>query len=139
MLSNPLLEKGKVVEGAGSLLLSIVGGPDLTLKEVGEITDTVTAKAGKDCHVFIGTVVDENWENKVTLTAVVSDEWRQEGGGEEAAEGQAGAGRRSRPRQTKLKLESYGKGRFKDVEPTILDGEDLDIPTFVRRGIPLGK
>jgi hypothetical protein len=29
------------------------------------------------------------------------------------------------------------RGRFQDVAPTIYDGADLDIPTFVRRGIRL--
>jgi cell division protein FtsZ len=139
LLDNPLLEKGQVVESAEALLLSIVGGPDLTLKEMGEITDAVSARTPKDCHLFIGTVVDESWEGKVTLTAIVSDEWRAEPAAEEEGEGKAATGRKGKPLQTKLKLESYGKGRFKDVEPTILDGEDLDIPTFVRRGIPVAK
>ena len=36
-------------------------------------------------------------------------------------------------------FDTFGRGRFKDVEPTMIDGEDLDIPTFVRRGIPIEK
>ncbi len=27
--------------------------------------------------------------------------------------------------------------RFKNVDPTIYGGEDLDIPTFIRRGVKL--
>ena len=40
--------------------------------------------------------------------------------------------------QTSLDLEPAGKGRFKGVEPTFYAGEDLDYPTFMRRGIKLG-
>ena len=30
-----------------------------------------------------------------------------------------------------------GRGRFNNAEPTIWNGEDLDIPTFLRRNINL--
>lgn len=42
-----------------------------------------------------------------------------------------------RPRQAQLQLEIISKGRFDKSEPTIHKGEDLDLPTYVRRGIVL--
>jgi len=39
--------------------------------------------------------------------------------------------------QTQLPLAIVSKGRFDKSEPTIHKGEDLDIPTYVRRGIAL--
>ena len=39
--------------------------------------------------------------------------------------------------QTTLQLEPAGRGRFAHTDPTLLDGEDLDIPTYQRRGIKL--
>jgi cell division protein FtsZ len=47
--------------------------------------------------------------------------------------------RRARPRlrQTMLPLEVVSKGRFEKSEPTVYRGEDLDVPTFVRRGVVL--
>lgn len=39
--------------------------------------------------------------------------------------------------QTQLPLAIISKGRFDKSEPTIHKGEDLDIPTYVRRGISL--
>jgi cell division protein FtsZ len=53
---------------------------------------------------------------------------------------QAGApGRKKAPRlrQTQLPLEIVSKGRFDQSEPTIHKGEDLDVPTYIRRGISL--
>lgn len=38
-----------------------------------------------------------------------------------------------------LNLETYQRGRFDKSEPTIVEGEDLDIPTFLRKGIKLGS
>ena len=40
-------------------------------------------------------------------------------------------------RQEYLPLEVVSEGRFDKSEPTIHQGEDLDIPTYVRRGVAL--
>jgi hypothetical protein len=47
--------------------------------------------------------------------------------------------RRSSPKmlQTQLPLEIVSKGRFDKSEPTVHKGEDLDVPTYIRRGIAL--
>jgi cell division protein FtsZ len=39
--------------------------------------------------------------------------------------------------QTQLPLEIISKGRFDKSEPTIHKGEDLDVPTYIRRGVAL--
>ena len=52
----------------------------------------------------------------------------------------AGTGRRrksSKMRQGQLQLDIVSKGRFDKSEPTIHKGEDLDVPTYIRRGIAL--
>ena len=43
----------------------------------------------------------------------------------------------SKLRQTQLPLEIVSKGRFDKSEPTIHKGEDLDVPTYIRRGVSL--
>jgi cell division protein FtsZ len=45
--------------------------------------------------------------------------------------------RPARMLQTQLPLESASKGRFDKSEPNIHRGEDLDLPTYVRRGVAL--
>ncbi len=55
---------------------------------------------------------------------------------------QAAAGARqrkkaSRLRQGQLPLEIISKGRFEKSEPTIHHGQDLDVPTYIRRGVAL--
>ncbi len=45
-----------------------------------------------------------------------------------------------RPAQASLSFDNVGaRGRFEDTEPTVMDGEDLDIPTFIRRGITIER
>jgi len=151
LLGSPLLEKGRVIEKAESLLVSIVGGPDLTVKDVGKIMSAVSSRVREGCRVSMGTVVDEAWQGRVTITVLATD--RREAArparvAEQPVEYKEETAKPSRRRrkkpvaaqaQTVLRLETYGKGRFKGVEPTILDGEDLDIPTFVRRGIAVER
>jgi len=43
----------------------------------------------------------------------------------------------SRLRQGQLPLEILSKGRFEKSEPTIHQGQDLDVPTYIRRGVAL--
>ena len=40
-------------------------------------------------------------------------------------------------KQGMLKLEAVSRGRFEKSAPTIYNGEDLDVPTFVRRCVAL--
>jgi len=151
LLESPLLEKGRVVDKAESLLVSIIGGADMTVKDVGKIMSSVSARVREGCRVSMGTVVDESWQDRVTITVLASDrrvEERPAKVAEEPVEYEKQAAKPARRRrkksqaaqaQTVLRLDTYGKGRFKDVEPTILDGQDLDIPTFVRQGIAVER
>ena len=55
---------------------------------------------------------------------------------------QSGSGTRqrknaSRMRQGQLPLEIVSRGRFEESEPTIHHGQDLDVPTYIRRGVAL--
>lgn len=43
----------------------------------------------------------------------------------------------ARLRQGQLPLEIISKGRFEKSEPTIYHGQDLDVPTYLRRGVAL--
>ena len=43
----------------------------------------------------------------------------------------------SKWKQELLALEIVSRGRFEKSEPTIHRGADLDVPTYVRRGVPL--
>ena len=54
----------------------------------------------------------------------------------DADDGVVGKKRRKRTART-LGVGPQGRGRFNNAEPTIWNGEDLDIPTFLRRNISL--
>lgn len=41
------------------------------------------------------------------------------------------------PQQESLPFETVNRGRFEKSEPTIVNGQDLDVPTFMRRNVKL--
>jgi cell division protein FtsZ len=47
----------------------------------------------------------------------------------------APAASRREERQETLQFEPVTRGRFEKSEPTIVDGQDLDVPTFLRRNL----
>ena len=51
----------------------------------------------------------------------------------------ATARKSSKPKQETLPLEGVSRGRFDKSEPTLHEGEDLDVPTFIRRGVSLKR
>jgi cell division protein FtsZ len=42
-------------------------------------------------------------------------------------------------RQSQMQFDAVNRGRFEKSEPTIIDGQDLDVPTFLRRKLKLGQ
>ena len=50
-----------------------------------------------------------------------------------------GRARKNLPRlkQGNLPLDIVSRGRFDKTEPTVHKGEDLDVPSYIRRGVAL--
>jgi len=48
---------------------------------------------------------------------------------------QAAATRKPEAKQETLQFEPVSRGRFEKSEPTIIDGQDLDVPTFLRQNV----
>jgi cell division protein FtsZ len=69
-VSSPLLETS--VEGARSILLSITGGPDLTLLEVSEAAKVVQEAAHPDANIIFGANVDESLTDQVWVTVIAT-------------------------------------------------------------------
>jgi cell division protein FtsZ len=48
---------------------------------------------------------------------------------------QLAAAKKVEPKQETLQFEPVSRGRFEKSEPTIIDGQDLDVPTFLRKNV----
>jgi cell division protein FtsZ len=69
-LRSPLIESEIV--GARGILLSIAGGPDLTLLEVNEAAEVVRGAATEETNIIFGATLDERLEGQVWVTVVAT-------------------------------------------------------------------
>jgi cell division protein FtsZ len=69
-VASPLLETS--MDGARSILLSITGGPDISLWEVNEAAKTISEAAHPDANIIFGAMVDDKLEDQVWITVVAT-------------------------------------------------------------------
>ncbi|MCW2966653.1 MAG: cell division protein FtsZ [Solirubrobacteraceae bacterium] len=119
-VSSPLLETS--MEGARKILLSITGGPDLSLYEVNEAAKAVSEAAHPDANIIFGAMVDENLTEEVWVTVV--------------ATGYGGDRQTARPHRV---TEPAGEPRVSDqrvpsmTQRTGLGVTEIDVPEFLPR------
>ena len=197
ILTHPLLDHGRWLAEADAVLVSLAGGPDLTLKEVHQVMGQLN-RACEKAQMVMGAAIDAAFHDRLAVTLVAAKHGPVEGERPasaaalvaelepprsefpttaldlevETASPGRGLGERpasrfvppppalsperveellreqrggsvwqrkkaSRWRQGLLPLEVVSKGRFAKSEPTIHQGEDLDTPTYIRRGVAL--
>ncbi len=212
-LKSPLMDRGKLIEKAHNLLVSVSGGPDMTLAEVQVMMDALNRFVGEDTQILFGLQVDGGMGQAMSITILCA---LSLGGGARqllrpqefytpvppaaaeisqvethvtedlepaAPEGEASpfydepavdedvvlpeaveepaaptepeepvpaeapetffeeeapsVSNVKKPSETQetLQFEPVNRGRFEKSEPTIVNGEDLDVPTFLRRNV----
>ena len=166
LFAHPLFDEGRALTEADAVLVSVMGGRDLTMSEVNRVMEQVSRHCER-AQVIMGAAVDAEMKDRLTVTLIAAKNAapKTEGEAAEAAEpasrrtparglspapssanldsreqlGARGGRRRasSKMLQGQLPLAIVSKGRFDKSEPTLYKGEDLDIPTYIRRGVPL--
>ena len=174
LLAHPLLDEGRALAESDAVLVSLMGGKDLTMAEVNRVMEKISRHC-EHAQIIMGAAVDADMKNKlsVTLIAAKNSGAKNETAATEQMVSQIATDRSaggspasqdfshrtekpfalqlhqreqtisrhsrarkgdSKMRQTQLPLAIISKGRFDKSEPTIHKGEDLDIPTYYRRG-----
>ncbi len=195
LLANPLLDGGAALGEADALLVSLMGGPDLTMAEVNRVMDQINRHC-ENAHLMMGAAIEDALGDRLTVTLVASrrcsraaelaqvlelekaepapvsrggsdfdllssaiaakpvarsdaalpelEQVAQPVAGTESAVAAPIAASRSWRSRKKVKavhpelgLEADTTGAFKHSEPTRHNGVNLDVPTFMRRGMPM--
>ena len=182
LLAHPLLDEGRALADADAVLVSLMGGKDLTMADVNRVMEQI-GRCCERAQIIMGAAVDAEMKNKLSVTLIAArncvaknepsistadspEQTVPHGATERSAGGspaspdfthradklsalqlhqrEQSVSRHGRARragnkllQTQLPLAIISKGRFDKSEPTIHKGEDLDIPTYVRRGVSL--
>ena len=106
---SPLLDID--ISGAKRLLFVITGGTTLTLKEVQEAADVIQEMADPEANVIFGTAKDQKMDDEVKVTMV--------------------AAAFPIAQDTLEQRDEHLRRVLKDAIPE--QGEDLDVPSFIRR------
>jgi cell division protein FtsZ len=147
-VASPLLETS--MEGARSILLSITGGPDLSLWEVNEAAKAVAEAAHPDANIIFGAMLDEKLADGQVWVTVVATGYRDRFTERDADPPAAQAA--ERPRRAEREWSSRDRRserserdrpaeremREPDGEPRVSRRErpftgELDVPEFIPR------
>lgn len=71
-LKCPLLDRGKLLNDARSVLVQVAGGDTMTLFEVQLVMEEVAKHVGKDTQILFGTGTDKRLGNSLTVTIISS-------------------------------------------------------------------
>jgi cell division protein FtsZ len=159
-ISSPLLEDLSI-DGAHGVLINITGGPDLSLYEVNEASTLIQESAHQEANIIFGAVIDEGMpegEMRVTVIATGLDDGRMRRRAPDApaeprsnvtvlrrdspapVAAPAASAERAGPAEGQLDLgapvrEGTREPRRRGGDDFVSPFEDeLDVPTFIRRG-----
>lgn len=157
LMTSPLLDRGAQIAKAEALLVNLCGGRDVTMLEIQEVMDQVRSLAKEQVRLLLGYCLDPAMEGRLSITILAAESWavaeapprEQEAAAAPTAEASDGAaaprprgGGKSRVDLKRREVQARmadTKDRFSvaGVAPSFHDGEDLDVPTFIRRNVKL--
>ena len=133
LLSNSLLADGTAP--VRSILCGVLAGDDLRLSEIAEIADSLKTAFGGGSAFDLATVNDEDvFGGGISVVAMLFES----SAGSAPSRGAAPAASKAKRSRRSALAGALLKGRFKNAEPTIWNGENLDIPTYVRKNSDIG-
>lgn len=147
LLQSPMLENGRVLANSGSLLLNIAGGADtpVTLTEMTIVQNGLKSLLRPGASLRIGAMTLPDWDDTLAVTVLAADRGAPPPPPPSAASVQPPrrASRRSKsPQQPELQLvleptaPTAGTSSSPSADKeSIAPPDDLDIPTYIRRGV----
>lgn len=143
LLDSPFLGGAAKLKDADAVIINLTGGEQLTLSEVKRTLENVGTLPGINSSVLIGANVRKSLGTAVHLTAVAVKYDEREAAAKQLNEQLKPTRRRNRksesaqPVQQTLPLTIASCGFFEGRTPTIIDGVNFDIPSFVRRQVAI--
>src|SRR5437868_14179062 len=67
LLKHPLLDGGDALNDASSVLVSLVGGPDLTMADVKRVMEQLNRQC-ESAHIIVGAAIEPSFVDKMAVT-----------------------------------------------------------------------
>ncbi len=139
----------RAMRAGNGLVACVCASHDLTLAEVSEVMDPLHEAVRENGIFRAGVVLHDTWRDRLFLSVFSGDARKKvtaavrgTASGQQKIKVKVKNAAVNRGAQKEFQLEvttAQGQGRFGRTKATILDGEDLDIPTYVRRNIKLER
>ena len=137
-ISHPLLEDISI-SGAKAVLMNITCPTNLTMEEMSKASERIHEEVGEDAEIIWGAVIDDNLEDEMSVTVIAT--------GIGNGHGLRGKVRDITPAdlrtavnydeptfvRRKEAVNESGGAVYKGYKGIIIDNDDLDIPTFLRK------
>lgn len=157
-LRSPLLDRGRLLHEADRVLVHLHGPSTTTFAEVAAIMAALSKNAAPAAHLCLGVSTSRDFEGPIVVTVIgrsgeaappaapqaadplaepasdplIRDTKPAEPAGSGLFTVDSAPAKTPKIKQDFLQLEPVARGRFEKIEPTIVEGEDLDVPTFLR-------
>ncbi|MDD5727445.1 MAG: hypothetical protein PHV59_02670 [Victivallales bacterium] len=149
LLDSPLLGGAEKLKEADAVIVSLTGGKDLKLDETRKTLETFEKFINPQCNLIIGANTAEDYDGQLQITAIAVKFDQQPPPEEPAFKTPETKIPEDQPKlnslfgadleQAELPLQNISRGIFLNTSPVLHQGEDLDIPTFQRKGIIIDK
>ena len=127
LAASPLLSRSNGASPVRTILTGVLAGDDLRLSEVAAVASGLSAAFGPSAKLEIGTVNDEQtFSGRLTVCVLFFEE-------------SPDVPSKSASRATASRSPLAVHDRFCKTDKTIWEGEDLDIPTYLRRNLTLER
>ena len=163
----PLLHTPEFSKRADSLIVNVYGGTDLTMNKINEIMTVVGEQFGSKDNIVLGAYIDESMQQKLSITVLGTtnlDGIRRRYPSVKPAFNSMKHTQNPTSRKRKMELyppavhkskindlnktkdnqvefmfssDEEQRGEFNKTERNFYEGEDLDVPTYLRRGIKI--
>ena len=141
----PLMPGEKSLQNADAIITTVIGGDDLQIGELKETLGVITNMAGADTKIVAGVNTDRAYNGKLFITSLIVNYTTKKNKRKKGIKSSPAAPWKKDEAvmpsddlvQPELLLQSFSRGYFGNTEQNIIDGEDIDIPPFQRKGITL--
>jgi len=160
----PLLQTPEYARKADRLLVNITGGAELSLMKVNDLMTAITESFGREAHVVMGAAIDESCAGRVELCVIGTTDLGSRNFVRRApplpratseksvpittgakspvasAKNAGGAEPGEKPKQVEFGFQGdpvESRGAFEKSDRNLFEGQDLDLPTYLRKGIKI--
>ena len=146
LLDSPMLGGSSCLKQADAVLMMLNGGSGLSLGDARSIFENAQKYVSPDCEILIGADDDPGWGKEMQL--VVMTIKFEKTLPDQSSRSSAPLPKKGRKKRSdaddEFQPELFGSpanevGVMEGTAPVIVDGVNLDIPTFMRKNIPIDR